>query len=114
MNKYFSRILTVSASVLALIPLFALQAYADGFGMMSHHGEDMGWGHMLFGSLMMILLFGGLLFVIAFAVRWINGNSAIKTNLTNERTAMDILNERFARGEIEKEDYEERKRILSE
>jgi putative membrane protein len=32
---------------------------------------------------------------------------------TRERSALDILRERFARGEIDRKEYEERKQLLS-
>ena len=42
-------------------------------------------------------------------VRWIAGN---RRNPANDSQALNILRERFARGEIDKNEYEERKRIL--
>jgi putative membrane protein len=51
------------------------QDYADRPGYW-HYGGDWGWGHMLFGSLMMILFWGGIIVLIVLAVRWLGGGSA--------------------------------------
>ena len=45
-------------------------------------------------------------------VRYLRGTS--RPAAREGRTALDILDERFARGEIDKDDYEERKRTLSD
>ncbi len=52
------------------------------------------------------------LFVVL-AVRWIGGSSADRTPSPASKSALDILNERFARGEIDKKEYEEGKNLLS-
>ncbi len=80
-----------------------------------HYGGDWGWGHMIFGGLMMILFWGGIILVIVLAVRWLGGRSSqgVASELPGKR-ALDILQERFARGEIDKEEFEERRRILGE
>jgi putative membrane protein len=66
---------------------------------------------MLFGSVMMVLFWGGLILLIVFAVRWLGGGPG-KT--ASRKTSLEILEERFARGEIDREDFEERKRLLSD
>jgi putative membrane protein len=80
-----------------------------------HYGWDWGWGHMIFGSLMMVLFWGGIIVAIVLAVRWIGSESSHGATPTAPRNkALDILQERFARGEIDKEEFEERKRMLSD
>ena len=80
-----------------------------------HHGGDWGWGHLLFGSMMMILFWGGIIVAIILAVRWLGrGSSDGTTPATSRNKALDILQERFARGEIDKDEFEERKRLLSD
>ncbi len=79
-----------------------------------HYGWEWGWGHMIFGSLMMILFWGGLILLIVLAARWLGGRLSRDAGPAAPRTsALDILEERFARGEIDKEEFEERKRLLS-
>jgi putative membrane protein len=68
---------------------------------------------MLFGSLMMILFWGGLILLIVLAVRYLgHGSAGGGERLTGAKT-LQILEERFARGEIDKEEFEQRKRALS-
>ncbi len=74
-----------------------------------------GWSHMIFGSLMMILFWGGIVLVIVLAVRWLGGRSSHGPQPPAvHRTPLELLQERYARGEIDKEEYEERKRLLSD
>jgi len=80
-----------------------------------HYGWDWGWGHMIFGSLMMIVFWGGLILVIVLAVRWLGGASSREAGSPPSRNrALEILQERFARGEIDKEEFNERRRLLSD
>ncbi len=79
-----------------------------------HRGWDWGWGHMIFGSLMMVLFWGGIILLVVLAVRRLGAGPANRTPSPPEKSAFDILNERFARGEIDKEEFEERKRLLSD
>ncbi len=77
-------------------------------------GDGWGWGHMFFGSFMMLLFWGGLIIVIVLAVRWVStGPARGGDGPAPGNRALDILDERYARGEIEKEEYEERRRLLS-
>jgi len=66
---------------------------------------------MIFGSLMMILFWGGIILVVVLLIRSIRGGD-IDRPLT-VKSPMDILNERFARGEINKEEFEESKKLPS-
>jgi len=85
---------------------------ADTWGGGWHDGW--GWGHMFFGSFMMLLFWGGLVILIILAVRWMGGGSARSGDGPAQgNRALDILEERYARGEIDKEEFEERKQLLS-
>ncbi len=95
---------------LASLPALA-QATADRPDYW-HYGW--GWGHMLFGSLMMILFWGGIILLIVLVVRWLGGGSVRETPQPPRNKALDVLKERFARGEIDKEEFEERSRLLSD
>ena len=69
----------------------------------------MDWNAMgFFGWTMMILLWTAVLVVIIRAVR----NLSTKPSPTTQ-TPLDLLERRFAAGEIDREDFEERKQLLS-
>ncbi|HEX6113884.1 MAG TPA: SHOCT domain-containing protein, partial [Geminicoccaceae bacterium] len=66
------------------------------------------------GSLMMILFWGGLILLIVLAVRYFgHGSAGSGGSASGGRTPLQILEERFARGEIDKAEFEERKRAVS-
>jgi putative membrane protein len=63
---------------------------------------------------MLFMLLVGVLTVvgIVFLGRWMLGQTTTPQRETSEDSALDILKKRYARGEINKEEYEEKKRDL--
>jgi len=79
-----------------------------GWGM----GQGWGFGHGPLGILWMVLFWGALIALIVFIVRKFTGSSDRSGPSSRNSTPIDILQERFARGEIDKKEFEERRRIL--
>ena len=81
--------------------------------MMNQSWSDFGWFGMGFGWLFMILFWGLVLLGIAALVRWLvagrSGNSGAE-----RKTAVEMLRERYARGEIGRDEYEQKLRDLSQ
>jgi putative membrane protein len=73
-------------------------------------GDGWGWGWIA-GGLMMLVFWGGLIALIVYFVRG-RARSSEPGEKQTTRDARDILAERFARGEISGEEFEERKRVL--
>jgi putative membrane protein len=72
-----------------------------------------GWYGMFFGLLTMILFIPAVVVLVVFAVRWFGG-PGLHPHAPPPKTPLDILKERFARGEIDKDEFDERRRLLSE
>jgi putative membrane protein len=95
--------------------LSAIPALGQGFGdhdWMWRAGG--GWDHMIFGGLMMLVFWGAIVVLIVLAFRWLGGSHGAAHPGMPHRTPLDILKERYARGEIDKEEFLERRRHLSE
>lgn len=111
------RICTAIAAVVGWMPV-----WAQGQGSPYHGGYEHMWGGgwygMFLGPLMMLLFLGIAVAVIVLIVRWLGGSRhdghMLPPGAAPGRMPVDILKERFARGEIDKEEFEERKRILGE
>lgn len=71
-------------------------------------GLDWFWG-----TLMMLVLWGGLTAVVVFAVRAFVRSSRRESGEGPRPDARTILENRFARGEISEEEFEQRKRVLA-
>ena len=74
------------------------------------YGASPPWYGMIFGPIMMIAFVALTVLIIAWLLRvfglgW--------QSSTREKTPLDILRDRFARGEINHAEYEERKQLLS-
>ena len=67
------------------------------------------WGGALVMMLMMLVFWGGLIWLVAYAIR--GSNTAAATS--RGPSAIEQLEERFARGEIDKDEFEERRRVLT-
>jgi putative membrane protein len=78
--------------------------------MGEYGGYGMG-GYALWGGLMMVLFWGVVIVFIVAVVRWLVGGSAGRHPHLHERSnrALEILEERYARGEIEREEYLQRR-----
>ena len=72
--------------------------HGQGWGM----GWILGWNWII-GLVMLVL-------IIWLIVKLTNLGSA--SNQPHKNKALDILSERYARGEIDKQEYEERKTVL--
>ncbi len=90
-------------------------AWADQVGEAGYgHGQmwSHGWGGWIFGPLMMIVFIALIVGVVVLVVRWLGGVGGGPAQGSKPKAALEILEERFARGEIDKDEFEDRRRAL--
>lgn len=75
-----------------------------------------GMGFSYFGLFLMVLFWGGLIALAVLAVRTLFHSSSHDRNFpsTANPTAREILDQRYAKGEITRQDYERMKADLAE
>jgi putative membrane protein len=120
MTKVLKSMVAAAGAAVALVPVWVwAQAPSDperyGYGphMMGWGG---GWYGMIFGPLFMILVLAVVIAIAVLLVRWLGGpwHGPASHQSPTGRAPLDILKERFARGEIDKEEFEERRRMLGD
>jgi putative membrane protein len=84
--------------------------YPMGPGMMGGWGGG-GWFGGIFMIIFWVLIIVGVVFLIRWLVQSTKGHSSPGWTGSSNR-ALDILRERYARGEINKQEFEEKKRDL--
>ena len=100
------------------------QAISPDRGYGRYHGHGMMWGGgpmggfgMFLGALFLILVVIALIVAVVFLMRSFGiagmSNASVRSR-QSENQALEILKERFAKGEIDANEFEESKRLLSE
>ncbi|RJR50997.1 MAG: SHOCT domain-containing protein [Desulfobacteraceae bacterium] len=75
--------------------------------------DDWGWGMGWFGGIFMIAFWILIIIGLVLLIRWLFQNTrGGRESPRSESRALDILKERYARGEIDKKEFEEKKRDL--
>lgn len=95
------------ASALASAPALAQQS-SRYYGP---HMWDGAWW-MFLGPFTMLLFIAAIVALVVLLVRWLSGTRRNGPAVPGAKMPLDILQERFARGEIDKEEFEERRRVL--
>ncbi len=70
--------------------------------------EGMGWW-MVFGGVWMVLFWGGLIALIVWGITKLSGRGSS----TPEHDPLDVAKERYAKGEISREEFNQLKKDLS-
>ena len=81
--------------------------------MWSYGGGGWGWGAWLAMALMMIIFWGGLAWIVVTLIQH-TGTRSTRDEPAPSADPLRILHERFARGEIDDDDYRRRRDVLRE
>ena len=112
MTRAVRTLISVLLGMWLLSPALAQQTQTPTYGS---HMWNSGWHGWFFGPLMMIAFVIVAVVVVVFLVRFLGGaGHGTGKYERSEKTPLDILKERYAKGEIEKEEFEERQRVLDE
>jgi putative membrane protein len=107
MKHLAGRLLSVLGGMSMPVGAWAQERLYDFWGMHPMWGMWSAWG---IGMMFMMLVFWGLVIVgLVLGLRWL----VTQGRESRSDTALDILRQRYARGEIDKEEFEARKRDLS-
>ncbi len=100
-------------AVLIILPLiFGLIAggHGGGWGMMGP-GMMSGFSWWWFMPIFMILFWGLVIWAVVALIRGLSGSRGSDSSKAD--SALDVLKKRYARGEINKEEYDEKKKDLA-
>jgi|SRR5581483_420949 len=115
MMRLLNPIVTAPATATAVIPTLVWAQASSGPGDYGYGPHMMRGFGMIFGPLFLILLLAVVIVVVVLVVRGLAGPwPGAAPHQVQGRTPLDILKERFARGEIDKEEFDERRRVLGD
>ena len=100
-------------AVFIILPLILGIVFRTGYDnwgwSMMGPGMMYGYGGGWFMAIMMVVFWGLIIWGIIALVRYLNGS---RQNYPQDNSALDILKRRYAQGEINKEEFEEKKKAL--
>jgi len=108
--------------IFAFLTLFASfplkEAFAQwgrdygGYGMMGP-GMMGGWGMGWFGMIFMLIFWVLVIVGLVFLIKWLIQSTSREKSEAGGGRVLDILKERYARGEIDKREFEEMRKNLA-
>lgn len=107
----------VTVAVVTALSAWPVAAQTTDVPRYAYHPWGGPWHGWFMGPFMMIVVVVVVIAVVVLITRWSrNGGGSHTGSHRGEpvRAPLDILKERFAKGEIDKEEFEERRRILDE
>jgi len=81
---------------------------------MMYDGWGWGWGGWVLMSVAMVLFWAVLITALVLSIRYLVGGGRPGTTRPDPARAEDLLAERFARGEIEEDEFRRRMTLLRE
>ena len=121
MRWLLNPIVAVVGATAVVVPTWVWAQAPSGPGDYGYGPHMMWWGGgwygMIFGPLIMILVLAVVIAAAVLLVRWVGGpwpGTAPSHHAPPDRTPLDILKERFARGEIDQDEFEKRRRVLGD
>ena len=117
--KHIKLIQAVTLAALALSGVFfspaeALAGWSDNQGWHMGPGMMGGWGMGWFGGIFMIIFWVLVLVGLIFLIKWlIHSTNQARSDDGNANRALAILKERYARGEIDTDEFEEKKKVIT-
>lgn len=90
------------------------QAMRDGYGSHMWGGSGFGW---FSGPITLIVVIGVAVAVVVLLVRWRGGMGHASSQVAQGvagKSPLDILKERYARGDIDKDEFDERRKFLGD
>ena len=117
MNRKTSTLLSLGVSAVLIAGAIWLLIYSRNTGMwMGDDGWGMNYHHMMGGGvgivmiIFWVVLIGAFVLLVSGALNGIRGTRQPDEDL---QKPLEILKERYARGEIDKAEYEDKRRTLS-
>lgn len=101
----------VALVIAMVVPAVLGSVYGWGDGYPSMMGWGFGW-MMWFMPMFMIAFWGLVIWAVVAVVQGVSRASGSGPTASREEPALEILKRRYARGEISREEYEEKKRDL--